>query len=830
MHFAHVPSYVLCLVALLATAACESAEERAEGHYQEALALLGSGDVDRALVELRNVFRNDPRHREARRLYATTALEELGHTTEAYGQFLRLVEQYPDDIPARLTLAELAVDAQNWDEAERHGRVAIAAAPEMPRARAIDLMLDYRDASRNEDPARRREIARAADALRAETENDLALTRIVIDEAVASGEDARALDEIARALAFAPDDLRLYELRLGLLQRMGDEAAVEAELVAMAERFPDDAAVQSTLLRYYVARGATAKAEAFLRAAVDPASEEIDDHVALIRFILQTRGREAALEELEAAIAATPDPLIFRTLRAGLVFDGGDRAAAIDEMEDIIADTAPSDELNRAKVALARMLESTDNKVGARARVAEVLEADPTMVEALKMEARWLTEGDRADAAIARLRTALDQAPQDAEAMTLMAEAHTRNGNHELAQDMLSLAVEASGSAPEETLRYARALASEGRWRPAEGVLIDALRMTPGQVALLTLLGQVYVGMEDWPRAEDVVATLRRAESETAATRAAEALEVAILSRQERTDEALAALEAMAGSGDAASQAAVIRGRLVAGDGEGALAYAERVAADDPSNLARALLLATTRAATGDVAGAEADYRALTERAPEAEMPWLQLARILAAQGQTTAARDVVAEGLNHLPASANLLWAEAGYLEQVGDVDGAIAIYERLYEQNSDSPVIANNLASLLATYRDDDESLARAYAVARRLRGTDVPAFQDTYGWILHRRGENAEALAYLEGAARGLPEDALAQYHLAEAYTAEGRADDALAQYRQAVEVAGEDDARPQIQRARAKIAAVHDEDGAGNDGDREATGASLGATVE
>ena len=42
------------------------------------------------------------------------------------------------------------------------------------------------------------------------------------------------------------------------------------------------------------------------------------------------------------------------------------------------------------------------------------------------------------------------------------------------------------------------------------------------------------------------------------------------------------------------------------------------------------------------------------------------------------------------------------------------------------------------------------------------DVPAFQDTYGWIEARRGNYVEALTYLRPAAAGLADDPLAQYH--------------------------------------------------------------------
>jgi tetratricopeptide (TPR) repeat protein len=97
---------------------------------------------------------------------------------------------------------------------------------------------------------------------------------------------------------------------------------------------------------------------------------------------------------------------------------------------------------------------------------------------------------------------------------------------------------------------------------------------------------------------------------------------------------------------------------------------------------------------------------------------------------------------------------------------------------------VLANNLASLLATARSDPASLERAWAVARRLRGLGVPEFQDTYGWILHLRGDPT-ALEHLAPAAEALPENALVQFHRAEAAFALGRRTEARAGFQAALD---------------------------------------------
>ena len=84
---------------VLILAACDTAEERAEGHYQTGLGLLEEGDVDRALIEFRNVFKLDGFHREARLGFARIE-EDRGNLQGAYGHYLLLIERYPEDLQA----------------------------------------------------------------------------------------------------------------------------------------------------------------------------------------------------------------------------------------------------------------------------------------------------------------------------------------------------------------------------------------------------------------------------------------------------------------------------------------------------------------------------------------------------------------------------------------------------------------------------------------------------------------------------------------------------------------------------------------------------------
>jgi tetratricopeptide (TPR) repeat protein len=312
--------------------------------------------------------------------------------------------------------------------------------------------------------------------------------------------------------------------------------------------------------------------------------------------------------------------------------------------------------------------------------------------------------------------------------------------------------------------------------------------------------------MEDWARAEQVEETLRRQEA-PAAARIAAGLEASRLAAQGNMDEAIAFLQQLASEGggqDLAAEIAVVRAQLARGDIAAALEYLENLLSENPDNFTLRFVQATIWAGDGRHSEAATAYRALLEEQPQVEQLWIGLIRSLYAQGEIEAAEAALGEGLEALPEGLNLLWAQASFREQQRDFEGAIELYEIMYERAPNQLVVANNLASLISTYRADDESLERAYRIARRLRGSDFAPFQDTYGWIAYRRGDYQEALEHLEPAASALADDPLVQFHLGMTYAALERNEEALSLLRSAVELAGPEDTRAQFDTAREEIA--------------------------
>lgn len=776
------------VVGLGIVSACDTAEERAEEHYQAGMALLEEGDVDRALVEFRNVFELNGQHEGARLAYARVQLER-GQNAAAYGQYLRLVEQYPDNLEGRRALAEMAVAARNWEEAERHVSRAVVLDPNDTLIQSIDNSVRYFHALRDEDkPAQEAAIVKAQ-ALVEQDKSLMTARQVMLDDLLRKQDWYAALAVIDEGLEQEPDNFDLYRMRLGVMQEVGDLPGIENQLRDLMVRFPDNRMnFKQALIRLYASQQKLDEAEAFLREDAERDGASTQDRSQLVAFIEQVEGREAALAELETLITSGGDDVdMFRSMRAKMNFTLGKTDEGMAEMEELIEGAERNAQTRSFEVDLARMLFRQNNAVGARVLVEKVLSEDASQPNAVKLKANWLIDDDETGDAILMLRDALNENPDDSELMALMAKAYEREGNQDLRIEMLSLAVQASGRAPNDSMRYATVLAEDQKFVAAEGVLLDSLRVNAQNLQLLAMLGNIYVQMEDWGRTEDVIRGLQAIDTPEANAQAAN-LTAQKFATQDRSEDLTAMLEGMTDDPDMGRSAeiALLRTRLVTDGPEAADAYLDELLSETPDDPSLLFIKAGFLAGFNKPDEAEAIFRTLIEQDPNRSNVWIALYRLKLASGDQDAASVVLDESLSALPDNGNLLWAKAGELERDGDIDSAIEVYEGMYARNSNSLIVANNLASLLATHRTDEESLQRAFIVSRRLRDSEVPAFQDTFGWITFRRGNHESALNYLEAAAAGLPDDVTVQYHLAVNLAALGRNAEALEQFQKVSEM--------------------------------------------
>ena len=299
---------VLVLLAALTLAACDSAEERAQGHYEAARALVAEGEIDRAILEFRNALRLDE-NLAAARLDLARIQRDRGETERAYGHFRLLADQKSDDPAIQREYAELAVRLADFETARAAADRAHALAPADPAIQGLKASLDYRAAMGAASGAEAREAALAlARAAVAAAPDAVPAQMVLIAERMRAADPAGALALADAALAAAPQDEGLHLARLAALEALGDGDGIGAQLAAMAGLFPDNDGVREALVRWHLSRGDLAAAEAELRAmaARDPAA--VEPALTVARFLYETQGPEAARAELDRLAAAAADP------------------------------------------------------------------------------------------------------------------------------------------------------------------------------------------------------------------------------------------------------------------------------------------------------------------------------------------------------------------------------------------------------------------------------------------------------------------------------------------------------------------------------------------
>lgn len=798
--------FVLLASLSLSLGACKSAEEKAAAYYQSALTLLEAGDSDRAIVELQNVFRNEPLHYDARRALADVLMKS-GKVEGAYRQYSILIEQYPDTADVRLLLAQVAIDSGSWKEAKRHGDAAIALLPDDPLAQSIATTLAYHDAiEARDEKGMATAAAEARAALDADFYNDYA-RRIVIDNLLRGENPTAAMSEITTALTLNSGSYPYNMLRLKLLVQNQDTAAIGQQLRTMVELFPDDTMLSDSLIGWYLSQDDKQGAEAFLRQLAGEDTYPITGHIAVVQFLRVAKGEAAAkveLDRLAAANSGTENGDFYSALSSVILFQDGERDTAVSNLETILKDAEPTEQYLKIRNILAQLLISDDNLLAARAEIEEIITQDASNVAALKVRAGWAIEEGRPEDAIIDLRTALGQEPRDASILTLMAQAHEREGNLALAGERLAQAFDISGSGADQALQYAAFLRRDGRISSAQSVLREARTANPQNVGVLVALADLLLSDSIWVEAQDIAKDLRAIGS-TEAMSAATMIQSSLLLGQNKVDESIAFLENEIANGSNDAELRLIQIQIRSGNLDAARTALDGLLDGNPTDPTLRTLSANLFAVAGNLDEAERVFRALIAEYPNSEEPVLRLYNLLIAADRDDDAAALIDTAIASQPNAMSLRWVLATRLENSDNFELAIEVYESMYREDSNQIVIANNLASLLSTHRDDQESLDRAALIAQRLRELDAAPFQDTYGWISYRQGNFEEARGYLEKAATGLPNDPLVHFHLGMTYLSTEQTDLARTSLARAVEL-GAGRNLPQIEIAKAKLTEI------------------------
>lgn len=123
--------------------------------------------------------------------------------------------------------------------------------------------------------------------------------------------------------------------------------------------------------------------------------------------------------------------------------------------------------------------------------------------------------------------------------------------------------------------------------------------------------------------------------------------------------------------------------------------------------------------------------------------------RIYAFQGKNKQAIKEIDRYLKTDPNNINFLLFRLELMEQTGAKTKTLyAMYDRILALDPYNLMVLNNYAYLMATHKGDLKEAERMSAITIREEPSN-PVFLDTYGWIMHLKGQDDLAKFYLNKA---------------------------------------------------------------------------------
>ncbi len=197
------------------------------------------------------------------------------------------------------------------------------------------------------------------------------------------------------------------------------------------------------------------------------------------------------------------------------------------------------------------------------------------------------------------------------------------------------------------------------------------------------------------------------------------------------------------------------------------------------------LLRALTYLNLDSLAAAEAVLDEASKRFQQDAAIHYYLGFVNSRQGRTRRAAQYYQKSLELDPSNHQTALALAGALDELRQYDRAETLYQKLLQNNPDSPIVLNNYAYHLAVQAVE---LEKALSMAQKAVAA-VPksaSYLDTLGWIYYQMGDYEKAREYIEASLREEPNNAEVNEHLGDVLEKLGQRNAALELWRKALQL--------------------------------------------
>ncbi len=362
----------LVLAGIGALLGCSSAADRAQSYYASGTAYVAKGDLVKATLEFRNAVRLKGDFVDAE-LALADVQERQGDYNDAARGYLVVAEQSPSNLQARVRLSYLLLAAGQLDNASKYADQAAAIAPNDPTT----LVAKAAVALKRGDRAQAVTFAKAAIAQKPGFVDAL---MVLASERVTASDPAGALSYLDQAPADSDSNVGLQVLRLGVLDAMNNQPAVEQLFDKLIKLYPDSQVFRQGLVQWYMSKGRKDDAGRVMRQYVLDHPTDDQAELSLVGFLDTQQGADAAIAELQRAIDARSksgsDSFALQLGLGQLQFVSGKRPDAVAQLQSLVSKTTDAKQRNSARVELARMLVQQNQPADAEALTNAVIAED----------------------------------------------------------------------------------------------------------------------------------------------------------------------------------------------------------------------------------------------------------------------------------------------------------------------------------------------------------------------------------------------------------------------------------------------------------------------
>jgi tetratricopeptide (TPR) repeat protein len=569
-----------------------------------------------------------------------------------------------------------------------------------------------------------------------------------------------AMQDFEKALAQAPDALNTSFLLSSAKLLQKDAKGAEEVLLRACQSAPKSSAARRVLGEFYLTQKRLLDAEAQFRQAfeMNPKDGQALMDLARLQFTL---GRKPEAEQNFRQAAMIFD---YRGVYGVFLFQEGRVDEAIREFEKVFKEY-PEDRLSRTRLIVGYRM--TRRSADVDRILQEALKKNRKDLDAVLQWSEILIERGKYPEAESSLNQAFKLNRTSPEVHYLMAKLHQARGNTLLYRQELGEALRLNPSIELVRVELARDFINANDGHRARDILDGAPEEQKSSLPLVIQRNWAFWILGD-------LASMRQGiDLGLSRERSADFLIQDGLWRL-RSGDALGArksIEEALKLDPTDLRALSILPKTYSAEKNGAMAISKikEYAVQQPKSAAVQDFLGTILLASGDRNQAKTAFAAAVAADPAFVKSDLSIVKIEVSEGKIDAARSrlagIIAKDASNLTAR---LWL--GDIEVIrGDNNAAIDHFQQVVNASPRDPQALNNLAYLLAEHRQKpDEALK--YAQQAVELAPQRPAYCDTLGWVLYRKGLYGPSVKYLEMASTS-KQNVVWKYHLAMAYAKSG-----------------------------------------------------------